>query len=72
MIAKLTSKNQITIPKAALEGISADYYDVVQQDGKIILTPIRPNAPDEVREKMDKLGISESDIADAVEWARRK
>lgn len=33
-------------------------------------THIIPRA-DKVRAKLDKLGITESDVADAVKWARR-
>ena len=71
MITKLTSKNQITIPKAVLEGLRAEYFTVVQREGKIILTPIVPEAADEVREKIVQLKITPDDIADAVEWARK-
>ena len=30
----------------------------------------RTRRADEVRTKLEKLGVSESDVADAVEWAR--
>ena len=42
MLAKRTSKNQVTLPKAIVQTAGeADYYDVTVQDGKIVLTPIR-------------------------------
>lgn len=41
MLAKLTSKNQLTLPKAVIMSVSAtDYFDVAVQEGKIVLTPM--------------------------------
>jgi bifunctional DNA-binding transcriptional regulator/antitoxin component of YhaV-PrlF toxin-antitoxin module len=79
MLAKVTSKNQITLPKAVLSQIApTDYYEVQAEDGRIVLTPVRvqkasePNISpgDAVRRKLEQLGITEQDIADAVKWAR--
>ncbi|MFW5712356.1 MAG: AbrB/MazE/SpoVT family DNA-binding domain-containing protein [Spirochaetia bacterium] len=71
MISKLTSKNQITIPKSILAGLETQYFEVEQKEGKIILTPVRTKAADEVREKLQNLGITEQDVQDAVEWTRK-
>lgn len=71
MISKLTSKNQITIPKSILSGLDTQYFKVEQKEGKIILTPIKTQAAEEVREKLQRLGIAEKDVQDAVEWARK-
>lgn len=72
MLAKLTSKNQITLPKAAVAGVeTADYFDVSVEGGRIILTPIRVQQAGAVREKLAALGITEADVEDAVAWARR-
>ena len=71
MISKLTSKNQITIPKSILSGLDTQYFEVEQKEGKIILTPIKTQAAKEVREKLQRLGIAEKDVQDAVEWARK-
>ncbi len=71
MLAKLTSKNQITLPKAVIADLEpADYFDVTTEHGRIVLTPVRINRSDGVRAKLAELGVSESDIADAVAWAR--
>lgn len=73
MLAKRTSKNQITLPKAIVadfEGI--DYFEISQQDGRIILEPVQTNQADKVREKLNSLGISESDLEDAIQYARKK
>ena len=71
MISKLTSKNQITIPKSILSGLDTQYFEVEQSEGKIILTPVKTKAADEVREKLQGLGITEQDVQDAVEWTRK-
>lgn len=72
MLAKLTSKNQITIPKAALESSQkSEYYEVSIEDGRIILTPAQIRGGNAVRQKLARLGISEDDVADAVRWARK-
>jgi len=44
VVAKRTIKNQLTLPKAVVEqaGI-ADYYDVVCENGVIVLTPWLPD-----------------------------
>ena len=71
MLAKLTSKNQLTLPKAATAAVeAAEYFDVVVANGRIVLTPVRVNRADAVRAKLAELGLSEKDVADAVSWAR--
>lgn len=72
MLAKKTAKNQITLPKTIVRDFpGVDYFDVSEEDGMIILRPVRPNRADEVRRKLTELGISEDDVSDAVEWARK-
>lgn len=71
MLAKLTSKNQITLPKAAMAGIgAAEYFDVEVENGRIVLTPVRVQPAHAVRDKLAALGITEQDVRDAVDWAR--
>ncbi len=72
MLAKLTAKNQITLPKAAVSGVdAAEYFDVTVEGGRIVLTPVRVQRAQAVREKLESLGITEQDVEDAVAWARR-
>ena len=76
MLAKRTSKNQITIPKRVMEGFpSVDYFDVRRKGGAILLTPVSVSVKEdrlsELRAKMSKLGISESDVEKAIHWARK-
>ncbi|MEZ5639310.1 MAG: AbrB/MazE/SpoVT family DNA-binding domain-containing protein [Burkholderiaceae bacterium] len=71
MLAKITSKNQLTLPKIVTEAVGAtEYFDVEARAGQIILTPVRIQRGDAVRAKLDALGLGEADIADAVRWAR--
>jgi hypothetical protein len=72
MLAKLTSKNQLTLPKAVVAAVQGtEYFDVTEENGRIVLTPVRINRADAVRAKLEELKLSEADIADAVSWARR-
>jgi antitoxin component of MazEF toxin-antitoxin module len=78
MLAKLTSKNQITLPKSVMDQITvAEYFEVQAVNDSIMLTPVRMQpiakggtAADAVRQKLKELGITEQDITDAVQWAR--
>ena len=72
MLAKLTSKNQITLPKSIVQQLEqTQYFEVQIENGRIMLTPMRVQPADLVRNKLAALGISENDIEDAVAWARR-
>lgn len=72
MLAKKTSKNQITLPKKIADNFPGiDYFDVQADKDRIILKPLRKERSDEVREKLKSLKISDKHIADAVAWARK-
>ena len=72
MLAKLTSKNQLTLPKAATDAVGpVEYFEVDARDGQIVLTPVRLQRGDAVRAKLAQLALSDTDVADAVAWARR-
>lgn len=71
MLAKLTSKNQLTLPKAVTAAVEAtEYFEVTAENGRIVLTPVRVNRADGVRAKLAGLGLSESDVTEAMTWAR--
>jgi len=75
MLAKKTSKNQITIPKKIVEKVpEATYFDVEWKGGVIVLKPVRVYSTDleQIRAKVKRLGISESSVEEAVKWARSK
>ncbi len=72
MLAKITAKNQLTLPKSVTNALGpTDYFDVHIRDGQIILTPVRIQRADAVRAKLAELDLQELDIADAVAWARQ-
>ena len=71
MLAKLTSKNQLTLPKAVTTAVGAtEYFDVTVENGRIVLTPVRVNRADGVRAELAELGLTDADVKDAVAWAR--
>lgn len=73
MLAKLTAKNQLTLPKAATAAVGAtEYFDVETRDGAIILTPVRIQRGDAVRAKLAELALTQADLDEAVVWARRR
>ena len=73
MLAKKTSKNQITLPKKIIDNFpGVDYFEVREENGQIILFPVRPNNADQVRDKLAELGIVAEDVSAAIDWARRK
>lgn len=72
MLAKVTAKNQITLPKSVTEAVGAtEYFEVEAKDGQILLTPVRIQRADAVRTKLAELELDEGDVRDAVAWARR-
>ncbi len=71
MIAKMTSKNQITLPKRIVEQFpECSYFEVSAEAGRIVLKPVDLDALGKVHRKLEELGITESDVREAVEWAR--
>jgi bifunctional DNA-binding transcriptional regulator/antitoxin component of YhaV-PrlF toxin-antitoxin module len=73
MLAKITSKNQLTLPKSITEAVGpAEYFEVEAREGQIVLTPVRIQRADAVRAKLAELDLGEEDIAAAVEWARQR
>ncbi len=71
MLAKMTSKNKLTLPKSVVEAVAtSEYFDVEVRDGQIVLTPVRIQRGDAVRARLAALGLTEADVSDAVRWAR--
>lgn len=72
MLAKITAKNQLTLPKSVTAAVGpAEYFDVEARNGQIVLTPVRIQRGDAVRAKLAELDLQEQDVADAVNWARQ-
>ncbi|MBI2382731.1 MAG: AbrB/MazE/SpoVT family DNA-binding domain-containing protein [Gammaproteobacteria bacterium] len=73
MLAKMTSKNQVTLPKALVKELpGVNYFEVSKEGDRIILKPLRKSRVEEVWDKLEKLGITEKDVEDAVRWARER
>ncbi len=71
MLAKMTVKNQLTIPKAVITRFTGvEYFDVSTDGASITLRPLQRSRADEVWAHLEKLGITEQDVSDAVAWAR--
>ena len=73
MLAKLTSKNQLTLPKSVTEPLGpVQYFEVHTQAGQIILTPVRIQRGDALRAKLAELEIDAKTIETALSWAGKK
>ena len=76
MLAKLTSKNQITIPKDVLSKFPDEikYFDVEYQEGTVIMKPLKMYESDleGIRSKIKSLGLPEDCVKEAIRWARSK
>ena len=49
---------------------TSTYFDVTEDNGRIVLTPVRINRADAVRAKLAGPGMTEDDVAGAVASAR--
>lgn len=73
MLAKLTSKNQLTLPKSVVEAVgTTEYFDVEVREGQIVLTPVRIQRGDAVRAKLAALDLTDDDVSEAVRWVRTR
>jgi len=75
MLAKLTAKNQITIPKKLVDQLpDVKYFDVQLKDGVVVLKPLRVYDTDlgQIRSRIKKLGLKPDCVAEAIRWARSK
>ena len=72
-IAVLTSGRLLVMP----ESVYADFpgvkgFAVTREGERIVLTPIKPAKVtlEDIQQHVADLGITEQDVADAVQWAR--
>jgi hypothetical protein len=73
VLAKLTSKNRLTLPKAVVGQFpGARYFEVRAERGRIVLVPAKVTSLKGVWGKIESLGIIEKDIESAVQWARKR
>jgi hypothetical protein len=77
MLVKKTLKNQLILPKEIVKTFpNTEYFDVSVKDRKIILVPVDITPADAtldgVRDKLTKLSVMDSDVTEAIAWARKK
>jgi hypothetical protein len=72
MLAKMTVKNQLTLPKKVVSRFTGvEYFDVSTDGTSIVLRPLQRSRAEEVWAYLEKLGVTELDVSDAVAWARK-
>lgn len=70
VLAKITSKNQLTLPKSVTQALGpVQYFEVQARAGQIILTPVRIQRGDALRAKLAELALDEAAIAAALDFA---
>ena len=79
MLAKKTSKNQVTLPKEIADRFpGTEYFDVQVKGRAILMRPVRiePEEDDStietIRERVRKMRLTDKDVVKAVEWARSR
>ena len=75
MLTKLTSKNQITIPKKIMDRLpDVNYFEVDFENGLVLLKPLKLYDTDleKIRAKVKKLGLKKKTVAEAIIWARSR
>ncbi|MFO7985088.1 MAG: hypothetical protein R6U38_04435 [Desulfatiglandaceae bacterium] len=75
MLAKITSKNQISIPKKIIDQLpDVQYFDIGIQDGVVLLKPVKvyDTSLEQIRSKMKTLGLKSDSVKEAIKWARSK
>lgn len=79
-LAKLSSQNQITLPKDVLSNYAGtEYFEVRDAGTGIYLEPVKTVAGkaardvlEVFRDHVERLGLTEKDVDDAVTWVRAK
>ena len=75
MLAKITSKNQITIPKKIMDHLrDTKYFEVEFRDGTVVLRPLKTygTSLDAIRAKIKAIDLNPDCVTEAIEWARSK
>jgi hypothetical protein len=75
MLAKMTSKNQITIPKKIVNRLpDTRHFDIEMKDGVVLLKPVKiyDASLESIRSKIEKLELKPDCVQEAVAWVRSK
>ena len=72
--SEITKGKTVTLEDIIREYNLSKYFEIQKLDGKTIFIP-KENIPElpsleEIRAEIEKLGITEEDIQEAIEWAR--
>ena len=71
LLARLTERNLLVVPTVVTDQFAGiETFEASVENGKIVLTPLEIPGADAVRDKLAAKGITEQDVAEAVEWAR--
>jgi hypothetical protein len=79
-LAKLTSKNQLTLPVEVVRRFpGVEHFEVREQDGELRLVPMKSvrvrsldDLVSELREHTARMGITPKDVEKAVKEARKQ
>ncbi len=72
MISKLMPENLVELPRDMIEALGhPSHFEIAMEDGRLVLTPTPAVTAEQVFEKLESLGLTESDVEDAVAWARQ-
>ena len=75
MLVKVTSKNQITVPKKIMEKFpGTQYFEIESTGDAVLLKPLKISdaSLEQIRTKIDQLGLKPTSIREAVKWARKR
>ena len=75
MLAKITSRNQVTIPKKIMDQLpNPQYFDVELKDGLVVMKPLVVYDTDleQIRGKMKQMGLKADSVKEAIHWARSR
>lgn len=68
MLARMTSKNHLTLPESITAAVgSPEHFDVEAVNGRLVMTPVRMQRGDVVRVRLAERGLDEQGIASAVQ-----
>ena len=73
MVAVFIDGNKLVLSPGAVAELQlrhGDYFEVSVQDEGMALTLIQDSTMETIWAKIEALGITEQDVADAVQWAR--
>ena len=74
MLVKVSSRNQVTIPKKIMNQLPPTaYFEVELKEGVVLLKPVADYETDldAIRAKMKQLGLKPDSVREAVKWASR-